>query len=104
DIGPWSHTPPGGHNLEAVGAGLELASGGDAHFRFAVRFEAQKMAVSACNRDRRSRRQDARACDLALGNRVTQAERHASSATEIAHGWNPRPQRLSGLGDTPSQQ
>ena len=62
------------------------------------------MAVPAGDRNRRSGRHDARACDQASVYRVSQAECHASSATQVAHGGDPCPQGVSCRANAPQQQ
>src|SRR6266849_8536843 len=66
----WRHSPTGGHDLQARGARLELASGRGADPGLVVSFETQKMAVTAGNRDRRAGGQDPRTSDQAGGNAV----------------------------------
>src|SRR5882762_2422674 len=66
----WRHSPTGGHDLQARGARLELASGRGADPGLVVSLETQKMAVTAGNRDRRAGGEDPRASDQAGGDAV----------------------------------
>ena len=54
------HSSTGRHDLQARGARLELASGRGADPGLVVRFETQKVAVAAGDRDRRAGGQDPR--------------------------------------------
>jgi hypothetical protein len=103
-IGARGHVPTGGHDFEAVGTRLELTSSRDPHPGFAVRFEAQKVTVPAGDRDRRSGGKDARARDQALVYRISHAECHASSATQVTHRCDSTAQCLSGSIDRSEQQ
>src|SRR5258708_40050960 len=70
----WRHSPTGGHDLQARGAQLELASGRGADPGLVVSLETQKMAVTAGNRDRRAAATDPRASEQAGGRAVPESE------------------------------
>src|SRR5262249_3233517 len=84
DVRARRHPATSGHDLEARGAGLQLASGRRADARFVVDFETQKVAVTAGDGDRRACREDARTVNQPVGDRIPKAERHSASTAQVA--------------------